>query len=163
MTVSFTNVPVAEAPRDGGPIVRVVGPRGTDIANYSGYQPFAISPDGGFYVPSIVADLLCSGVAGFVRAPLSQGKRFALVSDAIAALDDGELKTALRDLNQLLIASYICALIYWVYCFAQKEAERREFTPQMQNMLLAVAGVARAERSALANTSTGMASQSKKQ
>jgi hypothetical protein len=52
-------------------------------------------------------------------------------------------------LNQIQIASYGCALIYWVYCFAQKEAERREFTPQMQNLLLAVAGVAKAERTAL--------------
>jgi prepilin signal peptidase PulO-like enzyme (type II secretory pathway) len=52
-------------------------------------------------------------------------------------------------LNQIVIGSFLCALLYWVFSFAQQEAERREFTPQMQNLLLAVAGVARAERTAL--------------
>ena len=53
-------------------------------------------------------------------------------------------------LNELVVASYLCSLLYWVYSFAQKEAERREFTPQMQNVLLAMAGVAREQRLALA-------------
>lgn len=57
-------------------------------------------------------------------------------------------------LNQLLIGTYIFVLAYWALCFAQKEAERREFTPQMQNLLLAVAGVARAERTALTGASS---------
>jgi hypothetical protein len=52
-------------------------------------------------------------------------------------------------LNQFVVGSFLCSLLYWVFSFAQKEAERREFTPQMQNLLLAVAGVARAERTAL--------------
>ncbi len=56
-------------------------------------------------------------------------------------------------LNQALIASYIVSMMYWVFSFSQKEAQRREFTPQMQNLLLAVAGVARADRAALANSS----------
>jgi len=55
-------------------------------------------------------------------------------------------------LNQALIASFIVAMLYWVFSFAQKEAERREFTPQMQNLLLAMAGVARADRAALTNS-----------
>ena len=42
--------------------------------------------------------------------------------------------------------SYLAALVYWVYVFARQTVERREFTPQMQNMLLAVAGVARSAR-----------------
>lgn len=62
--------------------------------------------------------------------------------------------TQFRHLNQLLLASYLGSLGYWVFCFAQKEAERREFTPQMQNLLLAVAGVARAERTALTSASS---------
>ncbi len=56
-------------------------------------------------------------------------------------------------LNQFVVASYLCSLLYWVFSFAQKEAERREFTPQMQNFLLAVAGVARADRVALTDSS----------
>jgi len=45
--------------------------------------------------------------------------------------------------------SYILSMLYWVFSFAQVEAERREFTPQMQNFLLAVAGNARATRMAI--------------
>jgi hypothetical protein len=45
--------------------------------------------------------------------------------------------------------SYLAALMYWVYSFANQPAERREFSPQMQSMLLAVAGAARTSRAAL--------------
>ena len=57
-------------------------------------------------------------------------------------------------LEQLLVASYICSLLYWAVCFAQQEAARREFTPQMQNMLLAVAGAARTTRISLSDSSS---------
>jgi len=53
--------------------------------------------------------------------------------------------------------SYLAALAYWVYCFARQPAERREFTPQMHNMLLAVAGAARSTRVALTDSSSGKA------
>ncbi len=52
-------------------------------------------------------------------------------------------------LDQFVAVSYICSLAYWVFSFSLKEAERREFTPQMQNFLLAVAGTARSTRMAL--------------
>jgi hypothetical protein len=55
-------------------------------------------------------------------------------------------------LDQAITASYLVALIYWVYSFATKEAERRAFTPQMQTFLLAVAGSARSARVALADS-----------
>lgn len=60
-----------------------------------------------------------------------------------------------RHLDQLLVASYLCSLLYWMVSFAQKEAERREFSPQMQTMLLAVAGAARTTRVALATSTPG--------
>jgi hypothetical protein len=60
-----------------------------------------------------------------------------------------------RMLDQFLVASYICSLLYWVVCFAQKAAERREFSPQMQSMLLAVAGAARTTRIALGDSTSG--------
>lgn len=59
-----------------------------------------------------------------------------------------------KHLNSITVGGFLCSLLYWVFSFAQKQAERREFTPQMQNMLLAVAGVARADRMALARTSS---------
>ncbi len=52
-------------------------------------------------------------------------------------------------LDEVVVTSYVCCLLYWAVSFAQKEAERRAFTPQMQSMLLAVAGAARSTRVAL--------------
>jgi hypothetical protein len=49
-------------------------------------------------------------------------------------------------LAQIEAAAYICCSVYWVVSFAQKEAERREFTPQMRSFLLAAAGAARSTR-----------------
>jgi hypothetical protein len=57
-------------------------------------------------------------------------------------------------LEGLLASTYACSLFYWVFSFAQKEAERREFSPQMQSMLLAVAGAARSTRVALADSTS---------
>lgn len=54
--------------------------------------------------------------------------------------------------EQIRMAGYSCSLLYWVVCFAQQEAERREFTPQMQSLLLAVAGTARTTRIALVDS-----------
>lgn len=51
--------------------------------------------------------------------------------------------------DEIMVGSYLCSLFYWVFCFAQQEAQRREFTPQMQNFLLAMAGTARSTRMAL--------------
>lgn len=55
-------------------------------------------------------------------------------------------------LDILAGASYLGALLYWVYSFATQPAERREFSPQMQHMLLAVAGAARSTRIALTDS-----------
>ena len=57
-------------------------------------------------------------------------------------------------LDQVVAASYVCSLLYWAYCFVQQEAERREFTPQMQNFLLAVAGTARSTRISLSDSNS---------
>ncbi len=49
-------------------------------------------------------------------------------------------------------AGYLGCLLYWTYSFAQQEAARREFTPQMQRFLLALAGTARVTRAGLEDT-----------
>jgi len=75
---------------------------------------------------------------------------YSLVSLAVAMMHSHQAWGPLyRHLDQVLVASYLGSLIYWVFCFATQEAERREFSPQMQSMLLAVAGSARAGRVAL--------------
>jgi hypothetical protein len=50
------------------------------------------------------------------------------------------------NLNRIDIISFICSLVYWIASFAQQEAKRREFTPQMQNFLLAMAGATHSTR-----------------
>ena len=55
--------------------------------------------------------------------------------------------------NLFVAAGYVITMIYWAISLLQQEAERKEFTPQMQNLLLAMAGVARADREALAQRS----------
>jgi hypothetical protein len=78
---------------------------------------------------------------------------YSFVSLAVAMLHSHQTMGPLyRYLNQVLVASYVLSLLYWVFSFAQKEAERREFTPQMQQFLLAVAGNARATRLAMASS-----------
>jgi hypothetical protein len=57
-------------------------------------------------------------------------------------------------MNRIVTTSYFCSMLYWAFSFAQQEAERREFTPQMQGFLLAVAGNARSTRITLANSAT---------
>lgn len=56
-------------------------------------------------------------------------------------------------LDQLVSASYVCCIGYWIISFAQKVPERREFTPQMQNFLVALAGNARSTRLAMSSSS----------
>jgi hypothetical protein len=52
-------------------------------------------------------------------------------------------------LDELVSFSYVGVLIYWAVAFATREAERRDFTPQMRDFLLAAAGTARSTRIAL--------------
>jgi hypothetical protein len=62
------------------------------------------------------------------------------------------LEATYRALNKIVVISYLVSLAYWVFSFAQQEAERREFTPQMQSFLLAVAGSARDTRISLSSS-----------
>jgi hypothetical protein len=57
-------------------------------------------------------------------------------------------------LDEMVAVSYIGSLAYWLVSFASKEAERREFTPQMQSLLLAMAGTARSTRVALTDSTS---------
>jgi hypothetical protein len=52
-------------------------------------------------------------------------------------------------IDDIVAFSYLCSLLYWAVSFVQKEAQRQEFSPRMQNLLLTVAGAARANRLAI--------------
>lgn len=81
---------------------------------------------------------------------------FSMVSIAVSVIHTHQVTNTLQYhlTDQGLTVSYICSLVYWVYCFAQQEAKRREFTPQMENFLLAVAGTARSARISLADSNS---------
>ncbi len=49
-------------------------------------------------------------------------------------------------MDQMMVASYLGTLTFWIWSFAQKEAPRKEFSPQMQNFLLSIAGTTRSSR-----------------
>jgi hypothetical protein len=72
---------------------------------------------------------------------------YSLVGLAVAMLHTHlTQESQYRHLNQVEVAGYLCSLMYWSFSFAAREAERREFTPQMQSFLLALAGTARTAR-----------------
>jgi hypothetical protein len=79
---------------------------------------------------------------------IASGLGFFSAVDVAAALLHTHQTSYLqyKHLDQALIGAWLCTLLYWTVSFAQKEAERREFTPEMQRVLLAVAGAARASR-----------------
>jgi hypothetical protein len=81
---------------------------------------------------------------------------YSLVSLAVTILHTHQVPSTAQYhlLDEVASASYLFALCYWVFAFATREAERREFTPQMQSFLLAAAGSARAARVGLASSST---------
>ncbi|MGH9606863.1 MAG: hypothetical protein ACRD3N_14325 [Terracidiphilus sp.] len=114
---------------------------------------------------SILSVLVFAALAGFSQL-LSLGWRdrelqianglgfYSLVGLAVAFLHTHQ-STLVQygHLNEIAIAGYLCSMLYWIVSFSHKEAERRAFTPQMQNMLLAVAGAARTTRVALEDSS----------
>jgi hypothetical protein len=79
---------------------------------------------------------------------------YSLVGLGVTLLQTHQIQAMqYKTLNELVIGTFALSLLYWVFCFAQRQPERREFTPQMQNLLLAVAGAARANRAALSDRS----------
>jgi hypothetical protein len=81
---------------------------------------------------------------------------YSFVSIAVAMLHTHQtMGPQYNFLDEVEVASYFCSLLYWGFSFAQQEAERRAFTPQMQNFLLAMAGTARSTRLALIDSSAG--------
>jgi hypothetical protein len=55
-------------------------------------------------------------------------------------------------LDHLRIGGYLCALYFWCYAFAKKEAPRKEFSPQMTKILVSLSGNAKRQSAVLART-----------
>jgi hypothetical protein len=76
---------------------------------------------------------------------------FSIVTLIVAVLHSHQESGtwAYHVLDNVTSASYLGAMFYWVLSFATKEQERKEFSPQMQELLLLMSGGARAGRVAL--------------
>lgn len=75
---------------------------------------------------------------------------YSLVSVGVSIVQAGQaVGQTYFYLNDLVLACGICCSLYWLVSFARQVAPRREFTPQMQSFLLAVAGAARSTRVAV--------------
>lgn len=68
------------------------------------------------------------------------------------ALSSSPIMPPFHVLEQIASASYVLSMTYWLFSFALALPERREFTPQMQTFLVALAGNARGTRMALTNS-----------
>jgi hypothetical protein len=54
-----------------------------------------------------------------------------------------EYATKYREIAHFGVAGYLCSLSYWCYSFARKEAPRKEFSPQMAQLLVSIGGSAK--------------------
>jgi hypothetical protein len=76
---------------------------------------------------------------------------YSLVSLAVALMNTHHAtEERFAHLYWAVAISFVFSLFYWVGSFAQKEAERHEFTPQMRHTLLALAEAVRVTRTELA-------------
>jgi hypothetical protein len=77
---------------------------------------------------------------------------YSIVSLIVTVMHSHQAVTQTSQYHWLDIAassSYVGTLTYWVFSFATKEQERKEFSPQMQQVLLLMSGGARSGRIAL--------------
>ncbi|HEY3989045.1 MAG TPA: hypothetical protein VGM02_07090 [Acidobacteriaceae bacterium] len=56
-------------------------------------------------------------------------------------------------LTQIQSGAYLCTLVFWIWAFSRNEAPRKDFTPQMQEVLVTIAESAK--RTRLAVTRSG--------
>jgi hypothetical protein len=75
---------------------------------------------------------------------------YSTVSLIVATIQSSMgLTNQFHPLGQIQVASYLGTLAFWVWSFVRQEAPRKEFSPQMQNFLLSIAGTTRSARIAV--------------
>ncbi|MDE3202054.1 MAG: hypothetical protein KGN79_14160 [Acidobacteriota bacterium] len=60
-----------------------------------------------------------------------------------------EFGLSFRLLNEAIVATFDATLVYWILAFSRNDKERRPISPQMQELLIGLAGHARRTRSAM--------------
>lgn len=78
---------------------------------------------------------------------------FSLLSLSGSVLHAHQVLTGhFHAIDQVVSASYLLSLIYWVRCYCRADAPRRQFTPQMEKFIVTLAGEAHAQRVRLADS-----------
>lgn len=72
-----------------------------------------------------------------------------ITSSHVANTDSGAYVAHLQRLMQIQSAAYNAALVFWIWAFSRNEAPRKDFTPQMQEVLVTIAGAAKRTRLAI--------------
>jgi hypothetical protein len=57
-----------------------------------------------------------------------------------------------RAWGQFEVAGYFCTLYFWCYAFVKKEAPRKEFSPQMEKILVSISGSTKRQHAVLARS-----------
>ena len=70
-------------------------------------------------------------------------------STHLPAVDRGAYVAHLVLLAQIQSAAYLATLAFWTWAFSRNEAPRKEFTPQMQQVLVTITGTAKRTRLAV--------------
>jgi hypothetical protein len=89
---------------------------------------------------------------------LASGLAFYAVVTLIAAIARGHLRGGptfeeqYRHLTELGILGYLCALYYWCFVFVRKEAPRKEFSPQMAQLLVSIGSSTKRQHSVVARS-----------
>jgi hypothetical protein len=76
-----------------------------------------------------------------------------LSSTHVAGSDESSYVSHLIRLAQIQGAAYNSTLVFWIWAFSRNEAQRKDFTPQMQEVLVTIAESAK--RTRLAVTRSG--------
>jgi hypothetical protein len=76
-----------------------------------------------------------------------------LSSTRVAGSDNTSYVIHLTRLAQIQSAAYNFTLIFWIWAFSRNEAQRKDFTPQMQEVLVTIAESAKRTRLAVTRSS----------
>jgi hypothetical protein len=115
---------------------------------------------------AILKLLLFAGMAGFAQflgigwkdrvLRLASGLAFYGAVSLIVQLSSSHVSSAspgyrqhLIALAQIQTAAYVSTLIFWIWAFSRNEAPRKDFTPQMQEVLVTIAESAKRTRLAV--------------
>jgi hypothetical protein len=85
---------------------------------------------------------LASGLAFYGAVSLLVQLSISHISD----LNQVSYSAHYQQLTQIQSAGYICTLLFWAWSFSRNESPRKDFTPQMQEVLVTIAQSAKRTR-----------------